>query len=179
MKVYMKIQQYKQFQLKNNEYGFPGTTYYQNPISYVELFLYRSSGHIYRKGGPAAFLNSLVIRKNGECGMTFDMVDLNVDIQNNLIYLGEIFDAYEANMTDEEFNIKYNNMNALQLCQNNITDCAVMTKDNFIHLLTVWLKFYDTMPPFVLLYLDDKNWYDLLPFDSKEIMAKFIADHTK
>jgi len=178
MKVNMKIQQYNQFKAIENFYS-PLQVLHDFKISYVAIFLYRVSGHVYRKGGPATFLNSLIIRENGECGMTFDMVDLNVDIQNNLVYLGEIFDSYQQNMTDEEFNIKYNSMTALQLCQNNIVDCAVMTKDNFIHLLSAWEKLLNTMSPFVLLYQDDKDWYDLLPFDSQQAMEKFLIDHTK
>ena len=81
-------------------------------------------------------------------------------------------------MTDDEFNIKYNNMNTLQLCQNNVIDYAVLTKDNFIHLLTKWGNLFKAKEPFVLLYLDDKGWYDVLPFDSLESMNKFAADHT-
>src|SRR3989339_1560876 len=174
MKVYMKIKQYKLFQFKSNRYGFIKTTYYQNPISHVEMFLHYGYGYVSRAGGPIPFLDSLHA-PNGECGTTIEMVDLNVDTQNDLIYLGEVFDAYEANMTDEEFNIKYNNMNALQLCQNNIADCAVMTKDNFVHLLNAWEKFWENKSPFILLYLDDKNWYNALPFDSQQAMEDFIA----
>jgi len=176
----MQIQQYKEFEfkIKRKRYGFFGDFHYQSPISHVQFFLDDCYGYVYRAGGPLPFLNSLSV-PNRECGMTFEMVDLNVDMQNNLVYLGEVFDAYEADLTDEEFNIKYNNMNALQLCQNNIVDHAIMTKDNFIHLLTVWGKFLDTVRPFILLYLDDTGWYDLLPFDTQEAMEEFVADHTK
>lgn len=174
----MKIQQYKRFELDVDRYSLAANSHYQNPISYVEYFLHYCSGYARRAGGPIPFLNSLR-DPNGQDGMTYEMVDLNIDNQNDLVYLGEVFGPYEENMTDEEFNIKYNNMNALQLCQNNITDCAFMTKDNFINLLTKWSHFYDTKEPFVLLYLDDKNWYDVLTFDTKEVMAKFVADHTK
>jgi len=173
----MKIQEYSQFKVIQDFYS-PLHALSDLKISYVAIFLYRVNGYVYRAGGPIPFFESLKAA-NGEWGMTFETIDLNVDIQNNLVYLGEEFDPYEHNMTEQEFKIKYNNMNALQLCQNNIVDCAVMTKDNFIYLLTVWLKFYDTMPPFVLLYLDDKNWYDLLSFDTQEAMKEFVADHTK
>ena len=178
MKVYMKIIQYKPFEFQNNEYEYQGMSYYKNPISHVEMFLYYGYGYVFRAGGPIPFLDSLHA-PNGECGTTIEMVDLNVDIKNDLIYLGEIFDAYEADMTDEEFNIKYNNMNALQLCQNNIVDCAVMTKDNFVHLFNTWEEIWQNQSPFALLYLDDKNWYDVLPFDSQQAMEEFVAAHTQ
>jgi len=176
----MKIQQYKLFEFENkfNEYEFFGNLHYQNPITHVQMFFYYCYGYVYRAGGPMKFFESLKAA-NGEWGMTFEMVDLNIDIQNNLVYLGEEFDPYEHGMTEQEFKIKYNNMNALQLCQNNIVDHAIMTKDNFIHLLTVWGKFLDTVRPFILLYLDDTGWYDLLPFDTQEAMEEFVADHTQ
>lgn len=86
---------------------------------------------------------------------------------------------YEQNMTEEEFNIKYNNMNTLQLCQHKIIDCAVMTRNQFVELLTIWMYFYTkTTPPFVLLYLDDENEYNLLPFDTQDTMELFIKEHT-
>ncbi len=175
----MNIKEYRSFEYKMNNYFILNSTgYYESHISYVGTFLHDSSGRVYRKGGPLPFLDSLHA-PNGECGMGFDMIDLNVDTKNNLIYLGEIFDAYEANMTEEEFNIKYNNMNALQLCQNNIVDCAVMTKDNFVHLLNTWKEIWQNQSPFALIYLDDKNWYDVLPFDSQEAMEEFVAAHTE
>jgi hypothetical protein len=70
-------------------------------------------------------------------------------------------------------------MTPLQLCQNKISKNAILSKDNFISLLTKWSDFYDVKKSFVLLYLDDKDWYDVLPFDSQETMEKFVADHTQ
>jgi len=40
-------------------------------------------------------------------------------------------------------------------------------------------KIWNERFPYVLLYLDEKDWYDILPFDSKETMEKFVADHTQ
>ena len=177
-KVFMKIQQYKRFKFDLSGYELAASSYYQYPIFYVGDFLQAFYGYVNRAGGPIQFFESLRDSR-GIWGMTFESVDLNVDIQNNLVYLSEVFGPYEADMTDDEFNIKYNNMNALQLCQNNIIDHAVMTKDNFINLLTKWGHFYDTKEPFVLLYFDENNWYDVLPFDTQEAMELFVADHTK
>jgi len=173
----MKIQQYKRFKLDLHRYGLATNSYYQNPLFYVGDFLQTFYGYVNRAGGPMNFFESLQDSR-GVWGMTFESVDLNVDIENNLIYLSEVFGPYEADLKDEEFNIKYDNMNTLQLCQNNIIDYAVMTKDNFIYLLTLWGDLYKAKEPFVLLYLDDKGWYDVLPFDSLEVMNKFAAEHT-
>ncbi len=109
--------------------------------------------------------------------MSFNELDLNIDMEKNLVYIGEMFDPETYNMTEQEFNSKYNNMNSVQICQNNMVDCVVMTKDNFINLLIVWGQLLETKPPFVVLYIDDNNWYDLLPFDSQETMEFFITDH--
>jgi len=177
----MKIQQYAIFEFKTqlNTYGNVAHSHYQTEISHVETFLYDAVGYVYRKGGPKDFLDSFIVLENGDCGITFDLVDLNIDRVNNIVYLGQVFDAYEVKMTDEEFNRTYNNMNALQLCQNNIVDCAAMTRENFIKLLTTWGQLVQKKSAYILLYLDDQNWYDALPFDSKEAMEQFIADHVQ
>jgi len=56
---------------------------------------------------------------------------------------------------------------------------TMMIKDNFYYLILTWNKILDQLPPFVLLYQDDQDWYEILSFDSKEAMEKFVTDHTK
>jgi len=67
----------------------------------------------------------------------------------------------------------------IQLCHEKSLDYNIMTKDNFIYLLTQWNKIVDQLLPFALLYIDENNWYDVLPFDTQEAMEQFVADHTK
>lgn len=45
--------------------------------------------------------------------------------------------------------------------------------------MVVWNKIIEQAPPFALLYKDEKDWYDALPFESTELMEEFIAQHTK
>ena len=40
-------------------------------------------------------------------------------------------------------------------------------------------KAVDQKIPFILLYEDENDWYDLLPFNTKESMKQFVTDHTK
>ena len=178
----MHIKQYEKFKFKPqfNIYWSLGNSNFQNPISHAGRFLLNCYGYVHRAGGPIPFFASLQAL-NGEWGMGFNELDLSVDMDKKLVYISELSFGYNYKdiMTEEEFYIKCDEMGYLELYKNNIIQSAVMTKDNFIHLLTVWGKFFNTMPPFVLLYLDDKNWYDVLPFDSQEAMEKFITDHTK
>ena len=81
--------------------------------------------------------------------------------------------------TTEEIENLLDEENFIELCEIGFLDYVVMTKDNFYHLLLVWDKVLDQAPPFALLYEDDKNWFDVLPFDSKEAMETFVADHTQ
>jgi hypothetical protein len=49
-----------------------------------------------------------------------------------------------------------------------------------MHILLSWDKIWkDRSIQFILLYQDNKNWYDVLPFESQEAMEIFVADHTK
>jgi len=177
----MKIQQYKLFQFKTqfNRYGNVAHSYYQNPISYVESFLYDVYGYVYRAGGPKEFLDHFIIRENGSMIGGFNTIEFNLDTVNNIIYVGEIFDAGDLHMTDAEFNDKFGNMTSLQLCQNKIIDGAIISRNNFIKLLTTWGQLVQKKSAYILLYFDDQNWYDALPFDSKEAMENFIADHAQ
>ncbi len=178
MKDCMQIKQYQtfKFEAQSKEYRCLRNSHDENKITYVQFFLNDCYGYVRRYGGPIRFLASLKA-DNGEWGMSFNELDLNIDMEKNLVYIGEMFDPETYNMTEQEFNSKYNNMNSVQICQNNMVDCVVMTKDNFINLLIVWGQLLETKPPFVVLYIDDNNWYDLLPFDSQETMEFFITDH--
>ena len=178
----MHIKQYEKFEFKSqfNIYSNFGNSHFQNPISHVQFFLNDCYGYVRRAGGPIKFFANLQA-PNGEWGMGFNELDLSVDIKKNLVYISELFFAsnYQDIMTEEEFNIKSDEMSSLELYQSNILDSAVMSKDNFIHLLFAWDKILNQTPCFVLLYLDDKDWYDVLPFETQESMEKFIADHTE
>jgi len=169
-----------EFKLQFNVYYSFGNSYYQNPITHVQFFLNDCYGYVRRAGSPIQYFESLE-NKYGEWGGGLNGLDLSVDIEKKLVYISELFFGYnyEDIMTEDEFDIKCDEMGYLELYRNNIIESAVMTIENFIHLLTVWGKLLDTMSPFVLLYLDDKDWYDLLAFDSQEAMEEFVADHTK
>ena len=112
-------------------------------------------------------------------GMLFEDVNLNIDNENDLVYFSESYYTYENKPTTPEIEELLEKEDFIQLCKIGFLDYVVMTKENFIHLLLAWDKIINQLPPFALLYLDDKNWYDVLPFDSQEAMEKFVADHTK
>ena len=178
----MQIRQYKlfEFEIQNKSYGFFGNLDYQNPITHVQFFLNDCYGYVRRAGGSIPFFASLQA-PNGEWGMGFNELDLSVDMENKLVYISELFFGYNYKdiMTEEEFYIKCDEVGYLELYKKNIIESAVMTKDNFIHLLTAWEKLLQDQSPFALLYLNDKGWYDVLPFDFLEAMEKFVADHTQ
>jgi len=106
------------------------------------------------------------------------MITVSVDNDANLVYLHEDSLDFIEKIKSKELIKFYEELSDLDLCRNNIVGYVVMTKDNFIYLLTTWDQLWDQKPPFVLLYQDDKNWYELLPCQSEEEMDKFITDHS-
>jgi len=54
-----------------------------------------------------------------------------------------------------------------------------LTKDNFFYILRTWNKYLEENPPFLLLYQDENDWFDILSFQSKEEMDRFVKNHTE
>jgi hypothetical protein len=102
----------------------------------------------------------------------FPGVEITLDQKNNLIYIS---DAYE-----DDYRIRMKDVTAettLQFCYNGKLDYSVMTYDNFIALISLWTNLVEHEPPFALLYQDDENWFNILPFETEEAMKQFVVDH--
>jgi len=122
--------------------------------------------------------NKLQINLLGEGSIGYENVNVSIDNVNNLIYISEVY-YDEDKPTTLEIEQFLDTENFIELCKIGFLNHASMTKENFIHILLSWDKAWSKSAPFALLYQDDKNWFDVLPFDSKEAMEKFVADHTK
>ena len=116
--------------------------------------------------------------KNHNDGIEFEEVNIDIDHQNNLVYFSESWHTYNNKPTTPEIKILLEEENFIQLCKMGFLDYIVMTKDNFIHILFAWDKILQKLPPFALLYQDENNWYDVLPFDTKQAMEQFVINHT-
>ena len=112
-------------------------------------------------------------------GMSFEFVEITIDRENDLVYFSESWYDYKNKPTTPEIDQLLEEENFIKLCKIGFLDYIVMTKDNFIHLLLAWDNILKQLPPFALLYLDDKDWFDIMPFQTQEEMEQFVADHTK
>ena len=104
----------------------------------------------------------------------FEDIEVTFDLENNLVYLS---DAY-----DDDYRCRMKNVTTsmiIEFCLEGTLNYIIIPKDNFIHLISSWAKLLEHEPYFALLYQDDNNWYNVLPFDSQEAMEKFIAEHTE
>ena len=98
---------------------------------------------------------------------------VNIKKLKNMIYISDLH-HYDYS--------KMENMSAsmiIQLCHNNSLSYNTMTKENFIHLMSLWNNLINKLTPLILLYQDDKDWFDVKPFDTQEAMEQFVADHTQ
>jgi len=174
----MIIQKHDMFSLKlNNAFriDISPITKPINNIFYIRMFLIYSFGYLKSK-------KPLTIHKLNlffEDGMSFEEGDINIDNKNNKVYFSESYHTYDRKPMTPEIEELLEEANFIELCKIEFLDYVVMTKDNFYHLLLVWDEILDQAPPFALLYEDDKNWFDILSFDSKEAMEEFVADHAQ
>ncbi len=104
----------------------------------------------------------------------FEDVEVGFDLKNNLIYLS---DAYDDDYRSRTKNLTQDTV--IEFCKNKTLEYITIPKDNFIHLVSSWMKLLEHEPNFAVLYLDDKDWYDVLPFETQETMEQFVADHIK
>ena len=104
----------------------------------------------------------------------FRYVEVTIDFKNNLVYISD------AN--DEDYRFYEKNINEsiiIKRCLNGDLYYNVMTKNNFIHLISLWIQLLQNKPKFVLLYQDSNDWYDLMSFQKEQEMKQFVIDHTK
>ena len=66
----------------------------------------------------------------------------------------------------------------LEHFQEGILGSVHLSTDNFFYILRTWDKYLEEKPPFLLLYQDENDWFDLMPFDSKAAMEIFVQEHT-
>ncbi|MBV8661346.1 MAG: hypothetical protein JO129_04345 [Candidatus Dependentiae bacterium] len=167
----MFIQKYDMYQLYDQRYSLLNKKSISN-LYYLTIFLLWRFGYVTSDG----VLNFVEKYKHG---ISFEEVDINIDDENDLVYFSESWYDYKNKPTTPEIDQLLEEENFIKLCKIGFLDYIVMTKDNFIHLLLAWDNILKQLPPFALLYLDDKDWFDIMPFQTQEEMEQFVADHTK
>jgi len=109
----------------------------------------------------------------------FTVGNIIIDNTSNLVYFIESYYDYQNKPTTTYIEELLTDGKWIQLCKMGFFEYTIMKKDNFINILLTLNHLLDEKKPFILLYLDDQDWYEVLPFDSQEAMEKFVADHTK
>jgi len=104
----------------------------------------------------------------------FTEVEISLDEKNSLIYIS---DASENDYRFREANVTSTTI--IEYCKNGSIEYNVMTKNNFINLISSWVNLLEKKPPFILLYQDDNDWYDLKSFSAEQDMKQFVSNHIK
>jgi len=173
----MNVKQYIKFEFNNDDY-YSINKGFQSNISYIVLFFHNAYRYAQRDG-IEKFINDLYTPDAyGDREKMFEMITVSVDNEADLVYIHEDCLDFIETIKSKELIDFYEELSDLDLCRNNIIGRAVMIKDNFIYLLTTWDQLWDQKPPFILLYQNDKDWYELLPCQSEEEMDKFVTDHS-
>ena len=152
----MHIIKYKQLQFRSINY-YPIDHSIYAPLSYVYGFLSEAYVYIQRKG-VLKFLKEMDDNKE-EYEYIYDSVSLSTDYENKLFYLHDTeFDYCRSAKTPELMEL-LDNMLPLQACQQNLIDYICLTQENFNQIII--------------------HWDDVMPFDTKQAMEQFVADHAQ
>jgi len=171
----MYINEFIKYELGKNNY-YPQNFNNKQNIIYLEMFFDEAFPHI-RLFETINFIKD--INDYPHDRFLFELVELSIDEQNGLIYIYESYRTYDSKSKTLEIEELLEQDNFIELCKIGFLDYMIITKENFIHLLLAWDKLLNEQSAFILLYLDDENWYEVLSFDSQEVMEQFVVDHIK
>ena len=172
----MYIKQYKQFNFEIiSKKFYPISPIFQHDISFLSSFLVSNFRYILDEYQS---LNIFISKLDHVNGMGWNDDEIVIDQQNNLVYIGIVPDFCCDEEYDDIYEEKIKGKSLLQLYQENILEHLVISKAQFIYILTTWKKYLEEKKPFLLLYQDENDWFDILPFQSKEEMDQFIKKHT-
>ena len=90
------------------------------------------------------------------------------DFQTNMLYIGFgdwLIDENTDGPSDEEFPDYVNETNSCK-----------MSVQNFLEFREQWVLLKQELPPFALIYRNDKDWIDCKGFESKEAMELFVKN---
>ena len=171
----MKIKQNDMLELNQNHY-YSLYHVFQHDISFISSFLNNAFDYI-DKDEIIKLINSL-----SATGCHFNHIGISKDNEKNLIYINEeMIVSSDLPFTQEEetLNNLFLNHTRLELCQKNLIECSFLSQDNCMSLVVKYDALYTQKVPYILLYQDDNNWYDFLPFETEEAMNQFATDHMK
>ncbi len=172
----MKIRQYKALEFRSFNF-YPLDHQHYDSISFVYLFFNEAYVYIQRDG-VLKYIHSIIDPLSQRI-TEFEMIQVGFDDENNLIYLLEGYFFYRYKPTTVKIESLLETSKYVELCRMNFFEYAVMSKNNFIHIILSWDKIWNFKDvKFALLYQDDQGWYDVMPFESQEEMDEFIAQHT-
>ena len=172
----MYIKEYETF-TRNLEKSYSLHSLTEQSSNYIAYFLCDSFSSL-KRIGITDFINEL--SNFNKDGIEFELVDLNLDQKTNFIYISETYSDYsKKTIRNPALDRLINMAPPIELCKKNLIQYSIMTKENFIHILLAWDNILHQLPPFALLYQDDENWYNVLPFDTQKAVEQFVADHTK
>jgi len=166
----MYIQQHKQLKYKSEDF-YPINPIFKCNISFLSYFLMLDFGHI-RQNLEYEIKYYFIDNE----GTGFPTTEVSVDNKNNLVYIGEMPDPCDYEDEDYPF---ISGKTPLEHFQEGLLESVNLTKDNFFHILRTWNKYLEEKPSFLLLYQDENDWFDILPFQSKEEMDQFVENHTE
>lgn len=169
----MQIKQNDILELHQNRYYSLYKTFQQN-ISFISSLLHNAFDCL----NENEILD--LIKSLSPTGTHFNHIGISQDHKKNLMYINEeMIMCSDLPFTEEEE--KLNNLflhhTRLDLCEKNLIPHAVLSQSNLMHLVIKYNALKNKNIPYILLYQDNHDWYDLLAFQTEKTMKQFVADH--
>ncbi len=143
---------------------------FEGKISFLSYFLVATFRYI------KSDLESNILKLDIVDSMSWNDDEIVIDQISNTVYLGVVPDFCCDETYDEIYEDKISGKSLLQLYQENILDHMTISKMNFIYLLRTWNQYLEEKSPFLLLYQNHKNEFDLKPFETQEAMELFVKN---
>lgn len=173
----MHIKQYKKLKFSDSFMNYyPIIPFFEKNAIYYIYFFFDEFYEYIKKNGVLKFLEE--INKNKEDEYVYETISLSIDWNNKLLYLHETQFDYCKNAKNSELKKILDELTPLQACQQNLIKHAVLTQENFNKIIIDWNNNWESSKenPFLLLYQNDKDCFDLMSFKSQELMKKFIVE---
>ncbi|MBP6869709.1 hypothetical protein KBC04_02410 [Candidatus Babeliales bacterium] len=143
-------------------------------MKYLSICLYDDFGSLASKNQLEKNINRYFVEGHG---IGLPSTQISVDKKNDLIYIGMMPDPCDDD--SGVYDPINNDKTCLDLFKEGLVESVHLSKENFFYILRTWDKYFEEKPSFLLLYQDDKDWFDLKPFETRELMEQFLEEHLR
>lgn len=168
----LSIKYFKKLKYNESFGNYSSLNYeFEKNISFLSYFLISNFGYIKKN------LEAHILKLNIVESMNWNDDTIIIDQQSNQVYLGIVPDFCCDEIYDDMDKDKMMEMSLLELYQANLLEHMIISKKNFIHILYQWNECLEKKFPFLLLYKNSHDIFNIKSFETQEEMNTFVLKH--